>query len=40
VAIDGFTTIGKRIADVVAKQTDIEVVGVANTDHAIGLSRT
>jgi glyceraldehyde-3-phosphate dehydrogenase/erythrose-4-phosphate dehydrogenase len=40
VAVDGFTTIGKRVADALAKPPDLELVGATKTDHAIGLSRT
>ncbi len=31
VTINGFGTIGKRVADPVAKQPDMELVGVAQT---------
>ncbi len=32
VAINGFGTIGKRVADAVAAQADMEIVGVTKTD--------
>ena len=35
-AINGFGTIGKRVADAVDAQDDMEVVGVTKTVHIFG----
>ena len=36
VAINGFGTIGKRVADAVAAQADMEIVGVTKTGPSFG----
>ncbi|MEE1544777.1 MAG: glyceraldehyde-3-phosphate dehydrogenase, partial [Alphaproteobacteria bacterium] len=36
VAINGFGTIGKRVADAVAAQVDMEIVGVTKTGPSFG----
>ncbi len=39
VAVNGFGTIGKRVADAVARQPDLELVGVAKTRPGFGARR-